>query len=392
MSGVRVRFAPSPSGVLHVGSARTALLNWLFARSAGGRILLRIDDTDGERSSDDYEAAILEDLVWLGLTWDEGPVRQSSRLERYAQALAGLGTERRDGAHEFEGRVIARADGSPLYHLATAVDDIDDEISHVLRGRDHLPNTELQVAIIRALGAEPPEYVHAPLLVLADGAKASKREGDAGEGSMMTVAALRDAGYPPAAICNALALSLADFGTDEVMLTLDVMAERFDLGRLHSADSQFDAAKLDWISGEHIKAMDDTELAAGLAAFGVVDPPEPALIAARTAGATFSRCAEVIGPMVAPPPHDDAAIAAIDVTEVGLAWAMLDEIISDWPPSVEQAESAVAELKRQLRADGFDLGVSLRGLRAVLTGQTEGPELPLLLACVSQQRWDAAGH
>lgn len=387
MSGVRVRFAPSPSGALHLGSARTALLNWLFARSVGGCVLLRLDDTDAERSSAAHETAILEDLRWLGLTWDEGPVRQSSRLERYAEALAQLPVDRRDGAYEFAGRVIARADGSPLYHLATAVDDVDDAITHVLRGRDHLTNTELQVAIIRALGAEPPQYVHAPLLVFADGAKVSKREGGA-----QTVADLRAAGYPPTAVCNALALSLADFGTEELMFSLAEMAERFDLERLHSADSQLDPAKLSWVSGEHIRAMDDATLAAGLAEFDAVDLPPAALIAARTSGETLARCAEVARVMVAPPPHDDAAIAAIDATEVGLAWAMLDEIVPEWPPSIEQAEQAVAELKRQLRADGYDLGVSLRGLRAVLTGQTEGPELPLLLACVSQRRWDAAGH
>ena len=169
----RVRFAPSPTGTLHLGSARTALLNWLFARSSGGSMLLRIDDTDAARSDASLVEGVLEDLRWLGLDWDDGPVFQSDRAARYAEALAELPVSRVDDAYVFEGRVIARADGSALYHLATAVDDVDDAITHVLRGRDHLSNTELQRAIIRALGAEPPEYVHAPLLLGADGAKIS---------------------------------------------------------------------------------------------------------------------------------------------------------------------------------------------------------------------------
>lgn len=387
MTPTRVRFAPSPTGSLHVGSARTALLNWLFARSTGGSLLLRFDDTDAGRSDAALEAAIIEDLTWLGLDWDDGPVHQSERIERYAEVLAELPVTRRDGAYEFEGRVIARADGSPLYHLATAVDDVDDAITHVLRGRDHLSNTELQVAIIRAIGAQPPEYVHAPLLVFEDGAKVSKRKGD-----RATVGALCEEGFLPAAVCNALALSLADFGTDEVMLNLAEMAERFDLARLHSADSQFDDAKLRWVSGEHIRAISDEQLAAALSEFGLPELPPPALIAARTGGETLSECAEVARLLVDPPPPDDAAIEAIAATEVGLAYAVLDELVEKWPPSIEDAERIFAEFKKELRADGFDLGVSLRGMRAVFTGRTEGPEFALLMACIDQSRWVAAGY
>lgn len=387
MSSVRVRFAPSPTGVLHVGSARTALLNWLFARSQGGSVLLRIDDTDAERSDRELEAAILDDLTWLGLSWDDGPSRQSERLDRYAAALEQLPVTRRDGAYEFAGRVIARADGSPLYHLATAVDEIDDRITHVLRGRDHLANTELQTALIRALGAEPPVYVHAPLLVFADGAKVSKRAGDG-----MTVAALRAHGFPASAICNALALSLADFGVEEVMTDLLAIADRFDLDRLHTADSRFDEAKLQWISGEHIRALPLDRLAAALVEFGAVDLPEGALIAASTGGETLVECAEVANGLIDPPPPDDEAIAAIAATEVGLAYAVLDEMVESWPLSVEQAADVFKRFKQELRADGYDLGVCLRGLRAVFTGRVHGPEFALLLACIDQDRWDAAGY
>ena len=150
---VRARFAPSPTGPLHVGSARTALLNWLFVRLTAGGVLLRIDDTDLERSTVEFEKSIIDDLVWLGLDWDDGPVRRSFAALR--RGAGGREPRDRDGAFEFEGRVIA-ADGRALYHLATAVDDIDNNITHVLRGRDHVPDTELQSAIIRALGAVPP--------------------------------------------------------------------------------------------------------------------------------------------------------------------------------------------------------------------------------------------
>lgn len=392
MTPIRARFAPSPTGVLHVGSARTALLNWLFVHSPAadghGRLLLRIDDTDTERSDPVLERGILEELRWLGLDWDDGPVRQSDRAARYAGVLAELPTTRRDDAYEFGGRVIARSDGSALYNLASAVDDVDDAMSHVLRGRDHTSNTELQRAIIEAMGAEPPEYVHAPLLVFADGAKLSKRSGD-GDGPA-TIAVLREEGYPPAAICNALALSLADFGTEELMLTLDEMATRFDLGRLHSADAQFDVDKLRWLSGQHIRAMSDSALAGELAERGVSDTSAVVLLAARTGGVTFAECAEVAGALLDPPAPDDDARELIAATGTAEAFAVLERAISEWPVPLADAKSAFAELKTALKADGQKLGVALHGLRALLTGRTEGVEFWLILAATGPDQIAAA--
>lgn len=385
MSAVRVRFAPSPTGALHVGSARTALLNWLFARSSGGRILLRFDDTDLARSNADLEPAIERDLKWLGLDWDDGPVHQHDRLSRYAEVLGELPVRRRDGAYEFDGRVIARSDGSPLYHLATAVDDVDDAISHVLRGRDHLTNTELQTSIIRAMGAEPPQYVHAPLLIFADGAKVSKREGDAA-----TVGALREEGFPAAALCNTLALSLADYGTQELMLSLDEMAERFDLARLHSADSQFDEAKLRWVSGEHIRAMPDERLAASLAEFGGGGLPAAAIDAARTDGATFAECADVGRALIDPPEPDVDARLAIAAPEAAAALGALDSLVSAWPIDLDAARRVFGELKSALRADGVSLASALHGLRAALTGRVQGPEFAYVLACATPERVELA--
>lgn len=385
MGATRARFAPSPTGELHVGSARTALLNWLFVHATGGTLLLRIDDTDRERSDPETEAAILADLRWLGLSWDDGPVRQSERLARYERALAALPVVRNDGAYEFAGRVIARSDGSPLYHLATAVDDVEDGITHVLRGRDHLSNTELQRAIIEALGAQPPEYVHAPLLTFDGGAKASKRSGGGAR-----VAELRDQGYPAIAICNALALSLADFGTDELMPGLDLIAERFDLSRLHTADSQFDEAKLAWVSGEQIKLMDDATLAAELEQFGASGLPAPAIEAARTGGDTLVACAELAAALIDPPAPDRDALAAIAAPETAVAFDLLDQLVSAWPIELAAAETAFGQLKSQLKQQGVKLGAALHGLRATLTGRTQGPEFPFVLACLTGERVDRA--
>lgn len=386
----RARFAPSPTGPLHVGSARTALLNWLFVRSAaagpGSTLLLRIDDTDRERSHVDLEAAILDDLRWLGLDWDDGPVHQSDRAERYAEALAELPTVDRGGAHEFEGRVIARADGSALYHLATAVDDIEDGITHVLRGRDHLSNTELQSAIIRALGAEPPAYVHAPLLTLPDGAKISKREGHETGGPDLTIAGLREAGYPPAAILNALALSLADFGVDEVMTTPAAMAAGFDLDRLHTADSRFDREKLDWISGQHIRSLADGELAGELAARLGFQPSQAALAAARTGGETFVACADLVRGLVDPPEPDAEALALAATPEADAASSALLELMPAPVADLGACEAVFANLKAALRESDVKLGPALRGLRSRLTGRADGPEFPYVLATLTAER------
>ncbi|MBJ7459462.1 MAG: hypothetical protein JHD02_09775 [Thermoleophilaceae bacterium] len=383
---IRARFAPSPTGSLHVGSARTALLNWLFVRGAGGRLLLRFDDTDSDRSEVALEPAILADLEWLGLDWDDGPVHQSGRIARYESVLAELPVVRRDGAYEFEGRVIARSDGSPLYHLATAVDDVDDAITHVLRGRDHLTNTDLQVAIIRAMGADPPEYVHAPLIVFDGGAKVSKREGS----GAVSVADLRTAGHPASAVCNALALSLADYGTEELMLGLDEMASRFELARLHSADSQFDEAKLHWISGHHIREMDPSRFGGFLAEFGSGSLPEVAVEAAQTGGDTFVECAAVGHALVDPPDPDEQALSSIGAPETAAAFAALDALTADWPVDLETARREFDALKDALKAEGIPLGKALHGLRAVLTGRTQGPEFPYVLATLSNERFEAA--
>src|SRR3954466_14931299 len=181
----RVRFAPSPTGTLHVGNALSAVANRRF----GDWMLLRIDDTDAARNLAGGEEAIIDDLRWLGIEWEEGPVRQSSRTERHIEAARAASLPQR-----FEGVMLWRGDGSPTFHLASVVDDIDFGITHVIRGSDHRPNEELHAAMHRALGSKPPHVIHHGLIVREDGKKLSKRA----EGA--TVASLRDAGYPAEAV------------------------------------------------------------------------------------------------------------------------------------------------------------------------------------------------
>ena len=226
---MRVRFAPSPTGALHIGGARTALYNWLLARGQNGTFVLRIEDTDRERSTPENVEQILDALTWLGLDWDEGPISQAERVGRHQDEIKRL--LETGHAYDDEGAVrlrvpdegqtvvedairgqivfdhsaiddfvIARSDGSPLYNLAVAVDDHDMGITHVVRGADHISNTPRQLMIMKALGAEPPAYAHLPLLHGPDGKKLSKRHGAA------SVQELRAAGYLPEAIRNYLAL------------------------------------------------------------------------------------------------------------------------------------------------------------------------------------------
>ncbi|HUB76772.1 MAG TPA: glutamate--tRNA ligase [Solirubrobacteraceae bacterium] len=313
---MRVRFAPSPTGALHIGGARTALYNWLLARHGGGTFVLRIEDTDRERSTPENVEQILDALRWLELDWDEGPLFQSEREERHRAAVEELlasgrayrsqagpeevrawkaehgddrgfrGSEEGAGAvrlrlpddgatvvedlvvgtvsapnRALDDFVIARADGSPLYNLAVAVDDLDGAITHVIRGNDHLTNTAKQLQLIEALGAAPPSYGHLPLLHGPDGKKLSKRHGAA------SVQELRDAGYLPAAIRNYLALLGWGAGDDETILSTDQLVERFDIARVQRNPARFDEAKLRWLNGRYMRALSAEELTALLERF-----------------------------------------------------------------------------------------------------------------------------
>jgi glutamyl-tRNA synthetase len=295
---MRVRFAPSPTGVLHIGGARTALYNWLLARGQGGTFVLRVEDTDRERSTPENVEQILEALRWLELDWDEGPLSQWERRENHSEAVERLLES--GHAYEDEGAVrfrvpgeggvsfqdavlgeittphsgikdfvIRRSDGSPLYNLAVSVDDRDMGITHVVRGQDHVSNTPRQIMLLRALGAEPPTYAHIPLLHGPDGKKLSKRHGAA------SVQELRDAGYLPEAVRNYV--SLLGWGYDEstTFMTTDELIERFSLERVSKNPAVFDEQKLRWMNGRYLRELDPAELRRRLEAlYGREVPPE----------------------------------------------------------------------------------------------------------------------
>jgi glutamyl-tRNA synthetase len=319
---MRVRFAPSPTGALHIGGARTALFNWLLARHEGGELVLRIEDTDRERSTPENVEQILDSLRWLELDWDEGPIMQTDRGERHGEALQALlqadlayrsnataadvkefkdlyGAERGfrgkaedsgavrlrvpdDGAtvvHDairgetrfehvhMDDPVIARADGSVLYNFAVAIDDLDARITHVVRGEDHLSNTPKQLLALEAAksvglgeGAELPIYAHLPLLHGPDGKKLSKRHGAASVGE------LREAGYLPAAVRNYMALLGWGAGDDQTVLSTEELVERFTLETVSRNPARFDEVKLRWLNGVYIRALPLQELVERVAA------------------------------------------------------------------------------------------------------------------------------
>lgn len=322
----RVRFAPSPTGSLHLGNALTAVAN----RSFGDWLLLRIDDTDPARNVPGGEEAIVRDLEWLAVTWEEGPVRQSERQERYREAAAPLGDH-------FGRTTLLREDGSATYQLASVVDDIDFGITHVIRGSDHRPNEALHRALHEALGTEPPEYIHHGLILGPDGRKLSKREG------MSSIADLRDAGIPAEAVRAYL--------------------EELDLPR---HDVHLDPARIRRLAVEALAAMSDEDLAERTGA-----PIElvPALRGARDLEEAREYSRLILSPQPVRLP-DDAR------------------------PTLERFRELVTgdghSVVRELKAVGGDL----KALRLALTGRDRGPELATIIDALPREealrRIDAA--
>jgi len=309
---VRTRFPPSPTGFLHIGGARTALFNWLYARRHGGRMVLRIEDTDRERSTEESVQAIFDGLGWLNLDYDEGPFYQSRRTERYREVIRQLLAEgwayhcycsreeldamreqqraegikpRYDGRcrgrtqpepgvspvvrfrnplegsvviddvirgriaisnSELDDLIIARSDGSPTYNLTVVVDDVDMEITHVIRGDDHINNTPRQINIIKALGAPLPVYAHVPMILGQDGKRMSKRHG------AVSVTEYREQGFLPHAVLNYLARLGWSHGDDE-LFSVEELVELFDVDAVHRSSAVFDPDKLLWVNYEHMK-------------------------------------------------------------------------------------------------------------------------------------------
>jgi glutamyl-tRNA synthetase len=342
VTATRVRFAPSPTGSLHLGNALTAVANRRFADERGGVLVLRIDDTDRTRSVEGGEEAILRDLEWLGVAFDEGPLRQSERGQLYAAAAeralaAGAASRDDEGSLRLgrDGATLVRADGSATYQLASVVDDLALGVTHVIRGSDHRPNLELQRRIARAVGGDLPEVIHHGLVLGPDGKKLSKRHGHS------SVAELREEGFPAGA----------------------VRAYLDELG-LPEHDVQLDLARLRRLAIDAIAAMPDAELAA---AAGAPVEAVPALRGARTLVEAREYARLVAEPARVELPED--ARPTLD---------RFVELRAAAPDRLSQDESRA--IVRELKAIGGDL----RALRVALTGAPAGPELAAVIAAISR--------
>jgi glutamyl-tRNA synthetase len=417
---MRVRFAPSPTGALHIGGARTALYNWLMARGNDGTLVLRIEDTDRERSTAENVEQILDALRWLELDWDEGPISQVSRSERHREVLQGLlasarayrstataddvrAYKARHGADRgFRGRdegegavrlrvpdegetvvrdlirgearfahvhlddpVIARADGSVLYNFAVAIDDLDAQITHVVRGEDHLSNTPKQLLVLEALAARPPLYAHLPLLHGPDGKKLSKRHGAA------SVQELRDAGYLPEAIRNYLALLGWGDADDETILSTDALVARFSIERVSRNPARFDERKLRWLNGRYVRSLSTQELTERLERFTGRDGLRAAVEISREKMQTLADFWPLVG-FAFDGPVDDAAARQRWLGEDGQAVlrdveAALRELETWTLETVQEALVGVVEARGAKPRDVY------QSVRVAVAGTTISP-------------------
>src|ERR1700729_3553697 len=418
---LRVRFAPSPTGALHIGGARTALYNWLLARGQGGTLVLRIEDTDRERSTPENVDQILDALKWLNLDYDEGPILQSARADRHAEVVAQLladghayrsnattddvaAFKQRHGADRgFRGEaeasgavrlrvpetgetvvsdivrgevafpnanqddpVIARADGTPVYNLAVAVDDLDAGITHVVRGEDHISNTPKQMWVLQALDAPVPQYAHLSLLHGPDGKKLSKRHGAA------SVQELRDAGYLPEAVDNYIALLGAGFAADEEFFTLQQLADRFRLERVSKSPAVFDEKKLRSLDGDHLRALGVDDLTQRLEVFTGRTGLRDAVEISREKIQTLADFWPLVSFLFDGPVDDPAAFDRVIRSDGGVdtlrdARAALAAVEPFDADTVQEALRGVVERR------GVKPGKVFQPVRVAIAGQTVSP-------------------
>ncbi len=471
---VRCRIAPSPTGPLHIGTARTALFNYLFARRMGGTFILRLEDTDVARSTLEFEQDILDGLHWLGLDWDEGPevaglpargpfgpYRQMQRLDRYAAAAERLLAQDKayhcycsqeelaadkagqEAAHQpphyvgrcahltseqqaalrGEGRspvvrfrvgegvvafddivrghveidktalggdlIIVRSDGTPLYHFTVVVDDIDMEISHVIRGEDHLSNTPKHILLFQALGAQVPQFAHLPLILNPDRTKMSKRK------SQTAVADYRAQGYIPEAFVNFLSLLGWSSGTEEEIFTLDELAERFSLERVQSGGAVFDRERLEWLNGQWIRKLSDDELVERCLPFLVADVERAAAAGAMVRRPTGDDLRPLM-PMVRERMSTLAAVGPLldflfiedlrvepdlivpkrwDAATTGGALTEARRVIAEMGQVSFEADELEPPLRALAEERGWKAGDLFMAIRVAITGRTATPPL-----------------
>jgi glutamyl-tRNA synthetase len=433
----RLRFAPSPTGALHIGGARTALYNWLAARHEGGALVLRIEDTDRERSTVENVEQILDAMRWLELDWDEGPISQADRAERHEAALERLlesGAAYRDAATakdveawkaehgagrgyrgspteepgaavrlrvpdagktvvedlirgpvsfpnaSYDDFVIARGDGSVLYNFAVAVDDAEMGITEVVRGDDHLSNTPKQLLVLAALGHEPPRYAHLPLLHGPDGKKLSKRHGAA------SVQELREAGYLPAAVRNYLAL--LGWGTDDdtTLMSTEELVRRFRVADVGKSAAIFDERKLRWLNGRFMREMPLDEYTAAVARHLGREPDERlrgACAIAQEKAQTLAEVWPLIRFLFEPPVDDPKAWSKVMKDGSG---AMLEAVAAALREA-EPFEPAAIEAALAPLLERFDVkpGKLYQPIRVAITGSSVSPGIFESLAALGRQ-------
>jgi glutamyl-tRNA synthetase len=433
---VRVRFAPSPTGYLHIGGARTALFNWLYARHTGGTFLLRIEDTDAARNSQEAVDVILNGLRWLGLEWDEGPINadatgpskgdrgpyfQSQRKENYQHRVEALLS--RGLAYEHEGAikfkmqrepilipdlvvgdvrreltdreqadpdfVIVRSDGQPVFHFVNVIDDLEMGITHVIRGEDHLSNTAKHIALFNAFGVKPPHYAHIPLILNLDGSKMSKRD----TGASLTY--YMENGYAPEAVVNYLCLLGWSPKNNREKMPLDEIVRLFDLPQILRHNARFDIEKLNWLNGEYLRELTDDrfhELAVhALARAGIdtnlfpLDYVKAALdtckgkvklFAELPAYAGFYFKDEVV--------YDPEAVKKDFVPENKPRLQKLREAFGNLGSF--DADSIGAALAATAKELGVKNGVLVHPTRMACTGHAAGPSLYHLIAVIGKER------
>ena len=413
---IRVRFAPSPTGFLHVGGARTALFNWLFARREGGKFLLRIEDTDKARSTDEHTQVILDGLSWLGLDWDEPPIFQGARLARHQQVADDLLKQEKaymeedairlrvppgeltweDAVHgriSFKGEdirdfVILRSDRSPLYNFAVVVDDIDMQITHVLRGDDHISNTPKQIAVYRALGAALPVFGHVPMIHGPDGKKLSKRHGATAVGDYQHL------GILPEAMRNFLALLGWSPGGDREIMSKEDLRSLFSLEGILKKPAVFDTTKLEWMNGQYLTAKSAEEL------YSLVQPElaklglngnKDAVLKAITAVKTRSRTTLDVARQVAVRLDgkfvtlDEKAQREIAKDPAGYHASLAASVVAlrevaDWTP--ENLETVLRNLAEQRNVAP---GKIFQPIRIALTGGTVSEPVNELLSVVGKE-------
>jgi nondiscriminating glutamyl-tRNA synthetase len=454
---VRTRFAPSPTGHLHIGNARTAIMNWIFARHHGGAFILRIEDTDEERSTVESEKSILEDLLWLGLGWDEGtdkggpfgPYRQSERLEIYTEHLRGLEktgkvyscyctpeeletrrktmlergeslqydghcrnlTESKKRKFESEGRkpayrfrvdagetafedlikgnlsiqndtigdfIIARQDGMPMYNFACVVDDHLMEITHVIRGNDHVSNTPRQVLIYRTFGWECPSFAHVPMILGRDRERLSKRHG------ATSVDQYRETGYLPEALVNFLSLLSWSSESGEEILSMDRLVREFDFSRVSQSAAVFDVEKLDWMNGMYLRALDIPRLCelvlpyfrnAGFPVQSISDI-QSIMTLLQSGVDKLSKVAEKAklffqDAIVPENAEAEAILKSAETKTIGSAFLAKTAGLASWTAEVFQG--IMKDIQKETGIKGKTLWMPIR---VMLTGQEHGPELP----------------